>query len=186
MRRRPPPGRTTICCRACRTPWSSATPRAQQRLQPLEARDWVRPPRYNLETHQITWAALILPKTAPLGTGGEITFNAIGFGRHGYIHLSMIASLQEAEETGRVLDAFLAGLNFNAGAAYGDVQPGDKRAPDGLAGALGMDSLHKARTISFWKSDLVIPVAGGFVGAVGALSLLIYIQRYRRKASRRW
>jgi uncharacterized membrane-anchored protein len=160
--------------------------RIQQQLPELEVRDWVQPPRYDAEAHQISWAALILPKTAPLGTDGEITFNTIGFGRHGYIRLSLATSVQEAAEVGQMFDTFLAGLGFQAGTAYADVQPTDKRAPGGLAGALGMDSLHKARNpVSFWMSDTFIPIVGGIVALVGAFSLLIYVRRHTYRESRR-
>jgi uncharacterized membrane-anchored protein len=161
--------------------------RLQQQLPELEVRGWVRPPRYDPETHQISWAALILPKRAPLDTDGAITVNAVGFGRRGYVKLSMTASVQEAEDAGQMFDTFLAGLGFRPGAAYGDAWPEDRRAPDGLAGALGVDALHKARTtLGVWMSDKVIPVAGGFVAAVGALALLIYRRRQLNRESRRW
>ena len=57
----------------------------------------------------------------------------------------MAISVQDAADVGQMFDLFLAGLGFRPGAAYGDVEAGDRRAPDGLAGALGMDALHKAR-----------------------------------------
>jgi len=160
--------------------------RIEQQLPELEVRGWVRPPRYDPEAHQISWAPLILPKAAPLGTDGEITFNAIGFGRHGYIKLSLATSVQEAAEAGQTFDTFLAGLGFQVGTAYGDVQPTDKRAPGGLAGALGMDSLHKARNpVSFWMSETFIPTVGGVVACIGAISLLIYVRRNTYKEARR-
>jgi uncharacterized membrane-anchored protein len=161
--------------------------RLSQQLPELEVRGWVRPPHYDAEAHQISWAALILPKMAPLGTDGEITFNAVGFGRHGYIRLSMATSVQEAADVSQMFDNFLSGLGFRPGEAYGDLQPADKRAPDGIAGALEMDTLHKARnTLSFWMSDKVIPAAGGLVAVIGALSLLIYIRRHLYRESRCW
>jgi hypothetical protein len=38
---------------------------------------------------------------------------------------------------------------------------------------------------SFWGADTVVPIAGGVVAGIGALSLLIYIQRYLRRYARR-
>lgn len=158
----------------------------KQNLEEREARRWVRAPRYNPETHQLSWAALILPKSAPRESDGEVTFHAIAFGREGYIELTVLTSVEKADEIGQMADNFLDGLNFRPGKAYGDALPADKRAPDGLAGAMGLDSLHKARTeFGFWASDTVIPVAGAIVAAIGALSLFIYIQRYLRREARR-
>ncbi|PPQ35516.1 DUF2167 domain-containing protein [Rhodopila globiformis] len=161
--------------------------RLQQHLPALEVRRWVRPPQYDPAAHQISWAALILPTTAPLGSDGTTTLNAVAFGRRGYIKLSMVTSVQDAGDAGQMFDASLSGLQFRPGAAYGDVRPGDRRAPDGLAGALGMDALHKKRTmLGAWLLDNVTAIASGFLATVGALSLLVYFRRHRYLESRRW
>jgi uncharacterized membrane-anchored protein len=160
--------------------------RVKQGLEPREARRWVAPPHYDPETHQLSWAALILPTSAPRESDGEVTYHAIGFGRTGYVEMTIVTSLEKAGEMGQMADDFLAGLNFRPGKAYGDALPADKRAPERLAGAMGLDSLHKATTGgSFWGSDVVVPVAGGVVAAIGALSLVIYIQRHLRRQARR-
>jgi uncharacterized membrane-anchored protein len=160
--------------------------RVKQNLEGREARRWVRAPRYNPETHQLSWAALILPKSAPRESDGEVTFHAISFGREGYIELTVATSLEKAAEIGRMVDNFLNGLTFRPSKAYGDTLPSDKRAPGGLAGAMGFDSLHKARSEDgFWSSDIIIPVVGGIVAAIGAFSLFIYIQRHLRREARR-
>jgi uncharacterized membrane-anchored protein len=155
-------------------------------LMEREARRWVRAPRYNPESHQLSWAALILPKSAPRESDGEVVFHAIEFGREGYIELTVATSLEKAEEIGQMADRFLDGLNFRPGKAYGDALPTDKRAPAGLAGAMAFDSLHKAQIGSgFWNSDTMVPVMGGIVASIGALSLFIYIQRHLRREARR-
>jgi uncharacterized membrane-anchored protein len=160
--------------------------RVKRGLEEREARRWVQPPHYNPETHQLSWAALILPKSAPRESDGEITYHAIGFGRTGYVELTIVTSLQKADEIGHMADNFLRGLNFLPDKAYGDALPTDRRAPGGLAGAMGIDSLHKEYVDgSFWGSDTVVPIAGGIVAGIGALSLLIYIQRHLRRQARR-
>ena len=160
--------------------------RRAQKLEEHGARQWVQPPRYDPETHQLSWAALILPKSAPRESDGEFTYHAIGFGREGYVHLTIVTGVQKAEDIGRMADSFRLGLYFRPGKAYGDAVSTDRRAPDGLAGAMEIDSLHKARSDTrFWATDTVVPVAGGIVATIGALSLLIYIQRHLRRESRR-
>ena len=160
--------------------------RVKKNLNERGARRWIKPPHYNPESHQLSWAALILPKSAPRESDGEITYHAIGFGREGYVELTVVTSMQTAETIGHMADDFLAGLNFRPGKAYGDALPTDKLATGGLAKVMEMDSLHKAETdSSFWGSDTVVPVAGGIVATIGALSLFIYIQRHLRRESRR-
>jgi uncharacterized membrane-anchored protein len=160
--------------------------RLKANIEPREARRWVSPPRYHPETHQLTWAALVVPKTAPRGSDGEITFHAIGFGRDGYIELSVVTSVQKADEVERFVAAFLGGLNFVPDKTYGDVQPSDKRSAAGLAGAMGLDSLHRMEAdTSFWTSDSMVPVVGSVVAGIGALGLVIYVYRHMRRLRRR-
>jgi uncharacterized membrane-anchored protein len=160
--------------------------RVKNGLEEREARRWVQPPRYDPETHQLSWAALVLPKSAPRESDGEITYHGIGFGRDGYIEVTVVTSTEKAPEIGKMVDDFLQGLNFRPGKAYADMQPADRRAPAGLAEAMGLDSVHKAPSNdSFWRSDRVVPVVGGIVAAIGALSLFIYIQRHLRREARR-
>lgn len=160
--------------------------RVQQGLQELDARRWVVPPSYDPERHQISWAAMIIPKSAQRGSDGEVTFHAIGFGREGYIELSVVAGEQAAESVKAMMASFLKGLNFNPGKAYLDTQPTDRRSPDGLAGAMGIRTLVKADTgTSLWSSDKVMPIAGGSVASIGLLALIFNIHRQMRRNSRR-
>ena len=160
--------------------------RVKRGLEEQEARGWVQPPQYDPETHQLSWAALILPKSAPRESDGEITYHAIGFGRAGYVELSIVTSLQKADAAAHMASNFLLGLSFLPEKAYGDIQPADRRAPGALAEAMGIDSLHKEYVEhSFWGADTVVPIAGGIVAGIGALSLLVFIQRHLRRYVRR-
>jgi uncharacterized membrane-anchored protein len=160
--------------------------RMDKNLPELEARRWIRPPHYNPETPQVSWAALILPKSAPRESDGSVTYNAIGFGRNGYIQLTVVASMQKADVIGQMEDGFLDGLSFRPGKAYGDALPTDKRASDGLPRAMGIDTFHKAPVSGgLFGADMVVPLAGGAVATIGAVSLLIYIRRHLRREARR-
>jgi len=160
--------------------------RVKANLEEHDVRRWVRPPHYNPESHQLSWAALILPKSAPRESDGEITVHAVGFGRDGYVEMTVVTSVTQADLIGQMADDFLGGLNFRPGKGYSDTLPTDKRAQGGLARVMEMDSLHKAQAESnFLASDTVVPVAGGIVATIGALSLLFYIERNRRRDVRR-
>jgi uncharacterized membrane-anchored protein len=155
-------------------------------LEAREVRGWIVPPRYNGQTHQLVWSVLVLPKGAPRDLDGEITVHAVGFGREGYVALSVTTSVQQAVQTAQMADLFLAGLNFRPGKAYADALPADRRAASGLAGAMEVDRLRKAHgDVSFWSSDTVFPVAGGTVASFGALALVLYVQRNLRREARR-
>jgi uncharacterized membrane-anchored protein len=160
--------------------------RVKASLPEREARRWIEPPHYNPESHQLSWAALILPKNAPRESDGEVTYYGLGFGREGYVQITVVSSVQKADAAEHMVDDFLAGLNFVPGKAYGDAAPGEPRPPGGLANAMGIDRLRKAEASGgFLASDTVVPVAGGIVASIGALSLLLYVQRHLRRESRR-
>jgi uncharacterized membrane-anchored protein len=160
--------------------------RIRQHQQELEARAWVQPPHYDAQTHQLAWAALIVPKSAPRGAEGEIVYHAVGFGRDGSIELSIASSVEKAEQVERMTTDFLDGLKFLPGKGYTDAGPRDHRAENGLAAAMGLDRLHRAPAANrFWSSEMVIPAAGGLVAVVGGVSLVLYFMRHTRREARR-
>ena len=152
----------------------------------LEARRWIVPPRYDPEAHHLVWSALIVPRTAPRGADGEITIRAIGFGRAGYVELSFVTGVENADAVAGSANSFLQGLSFPPGKAYADTQPADRRAPHALAGAMGLDQLHRAEPAgSSWASDTVVPLAGSAVAGIGTLALVLTILRHMRRDARR-
>lgn len=161
--------------------------RINQGLEPLDARRWVLPPSYEPERHRISWAAIIIPKSEPRGSDGEVIFNAVAFGRQGYIKLAVASSEQNAEPVKEMLTTFLGGLSFKPGKAYGDNLPGEPRSPEGLAGAMGIETLAKADTASSGggSSDRLLPIVGGTVAVIGAFALFFNIHRQMRRNSRR-
>jgi uncharacterized membrane-anchored protein len=160
--------------------------RLRQNQPALEARAWVQPPHYDPQTHQLVWAALVIPKSAPRGSDGEVIYHAVAFGRGGFIDLSIASSLEKAERAEHLIGAFLGGLNFLPGKGYKDAGPQDPRAENGLSQAMGIDALHKVQTANrFWSSDIVIPAAGGLVALIGVLSLAVYFSRHTRREARR-
>ncbi len=161
--------------------------RVAQGLDPLEARGWVQPPRYDPETHRLVWAALILPKVAPADSGGEVIYNAIAFGADGYIQLSVGASVELAPQAKAMTADFIGAVNFNPGKGYRDAVAGTAPAQNGLAAAMGLDSLRRAGTIgSPLFYDVLIPSIGGLVALIGAASLGFYVLRHMRREGRRW
>ncbi len=113
-------------------------------------------------------------------------FYGLAFGRDGYLQVAITSSVEQAAEVGNMVNSFLRGVAFRPGKTYIEYQNGDPRSPTGLAGAMGIDTLHKARDqSSFFSSDVLIAAVGALVAAVGAISLFFYVQRYLRRRARR-
>lgn len=161
--------------------------RISEGLPERQVRRWIRPPHYDPAAHTVSWAALIVPKSAPRESDGETIFHGLAFGRDGYIELTIPASVEQAYTVSGMVETFLMGVSFRPGKAYPPPQDAPPHQPGaGLAAAMGMDSLHKVRDQgSFWTSDLLMPGVGAGVAGVGAISLFFYIQRHLRRIARR-
>ncbi len=152
----------------------------------LEVRGWVQPPTYDPATHQVTWAALVIPAGSPKDSGGVVTYNGVAFGREGYIRISLVATTEQARTAETVVKNFLHGLTFNPGKGY-DVLAPKTREGNALAGVMRMDDLHRAPIkLPSVFADKLVPLVGGGIALVAALALAIYGFRYRRKEARRW
>jgi uncharacterized membrane-anchored protein len=157
--------------------------RAKQGFAPQEARRWSVPPHYNPEAHTIAWGPVILRKEEPPETDGETILHGIGFGRGGYIEIQITTDERKAADIGRTINDFLFGLSFHPGKSYDDAQPGDRRAASGLAGAMAINRLQKV-TVPV-NTDHYIPIAGGIVAAIGAISGIVAMTRHLRREARR-
>jgi uncharacterized membrane-anchored protein len=161
--------------------------RNANRLSSVTVSRWILPPRYFRDKHDFIWAALILPTWAPPDADGTVTYNAAVFGRNGYFRLSGTGALQDEADARAIINDFLNGVTFRPGNAFEDVQPGDRRAANGLAAVLDVAALRKvSRSGRFLTADWLMPATAGLVAVIGALSLLLYIRRKMRLDARRW
>ena len=159
---------------------------SQPLARPFQARGWVQPPHYDAKSHQLTWAALVLPASEPRGSEGTVIFNAVAFGRDGFIRLAVVGDVERAAKAEQMTSAFLDGLSFNPGHRYQDAVATTPHAENGLAKAMDLDSLGKAPVhVRSILSGRLVPVAGGVVAAIGAVSLCLFFLRYMRRETRR-
>jgi uncharacterized membrane-anchored protein len=153
---------------------------------PMTVRSWIQPPTYDAATHQVTWAALIIPQASPKDSGGVVTYNGVAFGRDGYIRISLVSTVERARVAEALITDFLHGLTFNPGKGY-DVLAPKAREGNALARVLRMDDFHRAPIkLPSMFADKLVPLVGGGIALVAALALGIYALRYRRREARRW
>lgn len=154
--------------------------------RPLEVRGWVQAPNYDPATHQVTWAALIIPQDSPKDSSGVVTYNGVAFGRDGYIRISLVSTVERARVAEAVITDFLHGITFNPGKGY-DVLAPKAREGNALARVMRMDDIHRAPIkLPSVFADKLVPLVGGGIALVAALALAIYGLRYRRREARRW
>jgi len=126
---------------------------------------WAQAPSYDKTRHTLIWAR-------DLQFSGESTdtlnYDLRVLGRRGVLSVNLVSKMPELPAVRADASQLANAISFNPGAAYGDVQPGDKRAELGVAGlvaaGLGVAAAQKfgliAALLLFAKKGLVLILAG--------------------------
>ena len=145
--------------------------RKRQGLPELNTLDWLVPPYYHDQTHNLEWAFLLESEGQQ-----NVNYNIRLLGREGIMHVTVVSGVEEFESVRAKIPALLEGFAFNPGRTYAEYQEGDKLADYGLMALLGVGAVGVAATI-FSKFGKVI-----FVGiAAAAAAALSFVRRLFRK-----
>ncbi len=133
---------------------------------------WEQTPRYDQQTHNMTWAIRGESQGRPI-----INYNTRLLGRRGVMRVTLVANPAELPAALPKFQALLAGYTYTAGNRYVEWVPGDKVATIGLtalvAGGVGAVAAKSGLAKYLWVLLLV----------VGAGSLLFVRKRFRRHAA---
>ncbi|MDR3537617.1 MAG: DUF2167 domain-containing protein [Acetobacteraceae bacterium] len=156
----------------------------------MEVRRWIQPPTYDAARHQLLWCLLIVPQEARRDAGGEIVYNAVTFGRTGYVRLALATTVDQLPREQDIPGVVLNHIEYLPGQGFGDFQSGkDAMDSAGLAGVFGIERIRKAdfkTRVHAFAAPLVVP--GGItliVAMVGGLTVLLYRWRHVRRPMRR-
>lgn len=128
--------------------------RTSRGYRAMELVGWAEPPRYDAATHKFYWAKEFKVEGADEDT---LNYDIRILGRHGFLVLSAIASIQQLPEIRKQAPQILAAVNFNEGSRYTDFDPKiDKVATYGLAALVAGGIAAK---LGFFKLLLVALVA---------------------------
>ena len=159
--------------------WSNQD-RVARGFPEVEITGWVQPPAYDEAVHQLQWALGVQRKGQPDAAGTNLNTRALG--RNGYFSLNLVTSRQELARYRPVATTLLAGLDYNDGKRYQDVNEStDRIAQYGLMGLIGVVAAKKLGLLA---------LAGVFVlkfAKVGLIALaglgLIFRKLFRRNPS---
>lgn len=156
---------------------------------PLEVRRWVQRPAYDTARHHLSWCLLILPEDSRRDAGGVVVYNAVTFGRTGYVRLELTTTIDQLPRQTDIPATILDHIDYRPGQGFADYQSAaDARDPAGLAGVFGVDHVRKAdlkTRLRAFGEPLILP--GGItlvVAMVGGLTLLVYRWRLHRPVRR--
>lgn len=128
----------------------AATPEREKEGYPsINIVGWAAPPRYDKATHKLYWAK-------DLRFGGEtedtLNYDIRILGRHGWLVLGAISSMNAFPEIDRKVPQILAMVDFQPGNAYADFDPKiDKVAEYGLATLIAGGALAGAAKLGLLK-----------------------------------
>lgn len=94
----------------------------------LHVKDWVIPPYYDSETHNLVWALEAVDESG----NKVVNYNLRMLGRRGYMSATLITDPEALESNKGQIDTVLAGYSFKNGGGYADFVSGDKLAGYGL------------------------------------------------------
>ena len=112
---------------------------------------WQRPPYYDADTHNLTWAI------RGMGDTGDTSFNhsVRVLGRRGTMNVDLVLDPTSYESAVPRFGAVMRGFHFKQGNRYADFVKGDKVAAYGLtaliAGGAGAVALKTGLLAKFWK-----------------------------------
>src|SRR5882762_6196409 len=98
--------------------------RAKRGWTPIHVKGWERPPFYDQQTHNLTWASL-------LKSDGPVDDTAVNhsvriLGRRGTMNVDLVASPAEYVGLPEKFNALLAEFHYTGGNRYSDFAKGDK------------------------------------------------------------
>ena len=149
---------------------------------PLEIVGWEQEPRYDTNTHNLTWAIRATCEGEQI-----VNYNTRLLGRKGVMEVILVCDPADLSKHLPEFTALLAGYKYTAGETYAEYKPGDKLAKYGLGAlVLGGAAVGAAKLGLFaW---LAVFLKKGFklviiaVVAIGALFKKVFAKIFNRKS----
>ncbi len=140
--------------------------RQKQGWKAFHVTGWERPPFYDPQTHNLTWA--IRGKGDDPTDTGSVNHSIRLLGRRGTMNVDLVASPGEYASITPEFNTLISGFNYSQGSRYADFVKGDKVAEYGLAaliaGGAGAVLFKTGLIAKFWKLIVVVFVAiGSFI-----------------------
>jgi uncharacterized membrane-anchored protein len=127
---------------------------------------WYKPPFYDLNTHNLTWA--VVGKTSGNDTDQTVNYSTRILGRRGTMNVDLVLDANQVTDVVPEFDKLMGQFSYNPGGRYAEFTRGDKVAEYGLAaliaGGAGAALIKTGLLAKFWKLIVV-----GFAALMGAI-----------------
>jgi uncharacterized membrane-anchored protein len=146
--------------------------RAKRGWPPLNIVGWEQPPRYDGQTHNLTWGVRAESRGEPV-----VNYNTRLLGRKGVMRVTLVTDPSDLQTALPQFRSLLSGYNFTKGSQYAEWVPGDKVAQVGLTalvtGGAAAVAVKSGLAKYLWKILIV----------VGAGSLAFLRKVFKRPAA---
>jgi uncharacterized membrane-anchored protein len=140
--------------------------RAERGWASMEILGWQQAPFYDPGTHNLTWSI-----RGRSDGGTTINHSVRLLGRHGVMHVDLVAASDEMGDALPVFNEMLHGFSFREGHRYAEFKAGDRIAQYGLTGLIvggtGAALIKTGLLQKFWKVIVV-----GFISLAGFIKRL--------------
>ena len=140
--------------------------RVQEKLTPLTLLGWEKPPFFDSNTKNLTWAIKLQAQGQADYT---VNYESRVLGRSGYMSCTLVISPDQLDSTIPVYDKLLTSFNYKSGQKYSEWKPGDKVAAIGLAALVGGGAVALAAKSGF-LAKFIKPIIIGVVAFFGAIA----------------
>jgi uncharacterized membrane-anchored protein len=124
--------------------------------EPLIIRGWEEKPHYDKASHKVVWAISAQEKDW-IG----VNYNTLTLGRHGYLSMNMVGSLDELAKLKPHTATLLTNLNFIEGKRYADFNSAtDKVAAVGLGALIAGAAIKSGLLAKLWAFIVPLLILG--------------------------
>lgn len=130
--------------------------RQAQGFPPLVIRGWEEKPHYDKEANKVVWAI-----SAQERESVGVNYNTLSLGRHGYLSMNMVGSLEQLPLLKPHVSLLLANVEFVEGKRYADFDSTtDKVAAVGLSALIAGAAIKSGLLAKLWAFIIPLVIAG--------------------------
>jgi uncharacterized membrane-anchored protein len=140
---------------------------------PIEIIGWQQEPKYDAETHNLTWALRA-------SSGGQefLNYNTRLLGRKGVMEVVLVCDTEALPTTMPSFNSLLAKYKYETGQSYAEYKPGDKIAKYGLAALVTAGAAVGAAKLGLFAWLAVFLKKGFKVIIVGVVAVAALFKKF--------
>jgi len=148
--------------------------RKEMGIDPLIVRGWEEKPHYDKVSHKVVWAI-----SGQSGAHISVNYNTLALGRHGYLSMNMVGSLDQLDRLKPHTQTLLTNLNFIEGKRYVDFDSTtDKVAAVGLGALIAGAAIKSGLLAKLWAFIVPLLIMGKKIILLVVLTVAGFLAKF--------